>query len=42
MTRDIDVHIGGSFDDATRRVSEAWHRAEAGELVSEDHLTFLT
>jgi predicted transcriptional regulator len=42
MSRDIELHIGGSFDDAAKRVADAWHRAEKGEAVSEDHLTFVS
>lgn len=42
MSKDIDLHIGGSFDEVAKRVSDAWHRAEKGEAVSEDHLTFVT
>jgi predicted transcriptional regulator len=38
MSKDIELHIGGSFDDVAKRVANAWRRAEA---VSEDHLTFL-
>ena len=41
MSKDIELHIGGSFADAAKRVADAWHRAEAGETVSEDHLTFV-
>ena len=41
MTKDIEIHIGGSFDDAARRITKAWHKAEAGESASEDHLTFV-
>lgn len=42
MTKDLDLHIGGSFDDVAKRIADAWHRAERGEPVSEDHLTFIT
>jgi predicted transcriptional regulator len=41
MSKDIELRIGGSFDDVAKRVANAWRRAEAGEAVSEDHLTFL-
>lgn len=40
MTRDLNVHVGGSFDDIAARVAGAWHRAKAGDTVGEDHLTF--
>jgi predicted transcriptional regulator len=40
MKKDLEVHIGGSFDSIAKRVTEAWHRAERGEPVNEDHLTF--
>lgn len=41
MSREIDLHVGGSFDDVASRVTEAWHRAEKGEAIESDHLTFL-
>ncbi|CAN7203306.1 hypothetical protein LJR255_000586 [Pararhizobium sp. LjRoot255] len=41
MSKDLQLHIGGSFDDVAKRVADAWHRAEKGEPVSEDHLTFV-
>jgi predicted transcriptional regulator len=41
MSKDIELHIGGSFADTAKRVADAWHRAETGESVSEDHLTFV-
>ncbi|MGN6550045.1 MAG: HVO_A0114 family putative DNA-binding protein [Pararhizobium sp.] len=42
MSRDRQIHVGGSFEDAARRFVDAWHRAELGETVGEEHLTFLT
>lgn len=42
MSKDIDLHIGGSFDEVAKRVTDAWHRAEKGEVAGEDHLTFVT
>jgi predicted transcriptional regulator len=36
----IEVHVGGDFDAVARRVAAAWHRAEGGEEVQEDHITF--
>ncbi|WP_112973378.1 MULTISPECIES: hypothetical protein [unclassified Rhizobium] len=41
MSKNIDVHVGGSFDDAAKRFIDAWQRAEAGQPVSEEHLTFV-
>lgn len=32
--------MGESFDAMAKRVAEAWHRAETGEAVHEDHVTF--
>lgn len=40
MSKGIQVHIGGGFDAVAKRVAHAWHRAERGETVKEDHLTF--
>lgn len=35
------IIVGGSLEDAARRVAEAWHRAERGETVeAEDNVTF--
>jgi predicted transcriptional regulator len=42
MSRDIELHIGGSFDNVAKRVSDAWHRSEQGEVAGQDHLTFVT
>ncbi|WP_160005005.1 hypothetical protein [Rhizobium sp. 18055] len=41
MSKDIELHVGGSFDAAAGRFIDAWHRAEAGQPVAEDHLTFV-
>ncbi|WP_159946991.1 hypothetical protein [Rhizobium sp. 18065] len=41
MSKDINIHVGGSFDQAASRFIDAWHRAEAGDPVSEEHLTFV-
>jgi hypothetical protein len=38
-TRAISVPIG-SLEDMGARFIAAWHRAEAGEVVDETHLTF--
>jgi predicted transcriptional regulator len=36
MTKDLQVHIGGSLDDMGHRFIDAWHRAERGELTGEN------
>lgn len=37
------VRIGGSLNQAARRVAAAWYRAERGEKVApQDTVTFLT
>ncbi len=40
MSRRLKVHVGEGFDALAKRVAAAWHRAEAGETVDEDHVTF--
>jgi len=40
MNETITVHIG-TAEDMARRFSDAWNRAEQGQAVSENHLTFL-
>jgi len=40
MSKELQVHVGGKFDTMAKRVAGAWHRAERGEDVSENHLTF--
>lgn len=42
MSKDLKVHVGADFDAAAKRVADAWHRAEAGESVDEDNLTFVS
>jgi predicted transcriptional regulator len=42
MSRNRKLHVGVTFDAVAERVAEAWHRAEHGEMVEEDHLTFVT
>lgn len=42
MSRRLKVHVGGDFATAARRVAKAWRRAERGEDVNEDHLTFVS
>jgi len=38
---DIKITVGGDLEaDASRRFTEAWHRAERGEPFSERHLAF--
>lgn len=40
MTKRTTI-VGGSLEEAARRVAEAWHRAERGETVeAEDNVTF--
>ncbi|MBF0562539.1 MAG: hypothetical protein HQL37_11070 [Alphaproteobacteria bacterium] len=36
----LSIHIGDSLEDIGSRVLDAVRRSEAGEEVSEDHLTF--
>jgi len=38
--RRIQVHVG-TAEDMGRRFIDAWHRAEGGERVREEHLTFV-
>jgi predicted transcriptional regulator len=38
---DIKITVGGALEaDATRRFTDAWHRAARGEVLSERHLAF--
>lgn len=39
---ELKVHVGGTLADMRSRVLSALQRAEAGEAVSERHLTFLS
>ncbi len=41
MSKEIELHVGGTFDQTAGRFVDAWHRAEGGEPVSEEHLTFV-
>jgi predicted transcriptional regulator len=41
VSKEIELHVGGSFNDIAARVADSWHRAEQGLPVSEDHLTFV-
>ena len=34
--RELQVHVGDTFDDMGRRFVDAWHRAERGELTGEN------
>jgi predicted transcriptional regulator len=34
--RELQVHIGDTFDDMGRRFVDAWHRGERGELTQEN------
>ena len=37
----VKITVGGAFEDeAARRFTDAWHRAERGESLRERHLTF--
>ncbi len=36
----LDIHVGGTFADSKRRVLDAVARAEHGDIVAEDHITF--
>lgn len=40
MTKKIEVHVD-SLTNMGQRFVDAWHRAEAGESFSEQHVTFL-
>lgn len=42
MSRKLQVHVGEGIDAVAGRVADAWHRAERGEAVAEDHLTFVS
>jgi predicted transcriptional regulator len=45
VTKELQIHVGDSFDALSRRVVDAWHRAERGELTpenSERHVGFET
>ena len=42
MSRSLKVHVGGNFATSAKRVAKAWRKAERGEDVSEDHLTFVS
>ncbi len=35
-----NIHVGGTFADSKQRVLNAAARAERGDIVSEDHITF--
>ena len=43
MTKTVQVHVGDTLDTIGRRVVDAWHRAERGELTernAEIHIGF--
>ncbi|MFO7484126.1 hypothetical protein [Oceanibaculum nanhaiense] len=42
MNRKLDIHVGGDFDAMAKRVAEAWHLAEKGEVEGREHLTFVS
>jgi predicted transcriptional regulator len=33
VTKELQIHVGDSFDTMSRRVIDAWHRAERGEIT---------
>src|ERR1700692_1486180 len=38
---DVKITVGGAMEDeASRRIIDAWHRAESGETFHERHLAF--
>src|ERR1700679_2216250 len=37
---DVKITVGGVMEEASRRVVNAWHRAERGERFQERHLDF--
>ena len=39
MSNTVNVHVG-TLEDMGQRFTDAWHRAERGEAVSETHITF--
>jgi predicted transcriptional regulator len=42
MRKELNIHVGGGFDAVSKRVVDAWRRAERGEKVGERHLTFVS
>ncbi len=45
MTKELQVHVGDSFDAMSRRIIDAWQRAELGQLTpanAERHVGFET
>lgn len=38
----LDVHVADSFDRVAERVVAAWQRAERGDAVDENHVTFMS
>lgn len=42
MSNKLNIHVGGGFDAVSRRVADAWRRAERGEHFREDNLTFVS
>ena len=37
----IELHVGGGFDAVSKRVTDAWHRAEKGEHIHEVHTSIV-
>lgn len=38
----LNIHIGEGFDAVAKRVADSWHRAETGENVKENHISFVS
>lgn len=36
VSKELQIHVGNTFDDMGRRFIDAWHRAERGELTPEN------
>lgn len=42
MSKKLQIHVGEDFDAVAKRIAKAWRKAERGEDVHEDHLTFVS
>jgi predicted transcriptional regulator len=40
MTKDLEIHVDESVEAMARRFIKSWHRAERGEAIEENHLSF--
>lgn len=40
IKNNLQLHMGEGFDGMANRIADAWHRAEAGQEVHENHVTF--